>query len=163
VGLAPSVVAGAPTTDGVIASLRHESLRGTTAGVQLYAEDNPPLLQYLREAGAEARTVLPYVYAPDTDTGRVADLIAGLADGSVQGLVITSSPQAERLFEVAGERGIEDALRAGLARACVAAVGPVAADALRRHGVAVSVCPDQGWVMKNLVQQVVRWREQRRT
>jgi len=38
----------------------------------------------------------------------------------------------------------------------VAAVGPVAADNLRQHGARVDVCPEQGWVMKNLVLQIKR-------
>ena len=47
---------------------------------------------------------------------------------------------------------------AGFSRTCVAAVGPVVADNLQQRGVTVQVCPEQGWVMKNLVQQIVRWR-----
>src|SRR5262245_53643577 len=43
VGLAPSVVAEAPTTEGVIACLTKEPLQGRTVGVQLYSPDNPPL------------------------------------------------------------------------------------------------------------------------
>jgi hypothetical protein len=30
------------------------------------------------------------------------------------------------------------------------------ADALRERGAAVHVCPEQGWVMKNLVRQLAR-------
>lgn len=156
VGLAPSLIADAPTTDGVIASLRREPLAGSTIGVQLYAPGESPLIQFLETAGATARPVLPYVYAPAADMERVADLIAQLTDGRVQVLVITSSPQVDRLFEIAAERGLEELLRQGLARACVAAIGPIAADSLRRRGVVVQVCPEQGFVMKNLVQQIVR-------
>src|SRR5437588_899452 len=47
IGLNPAIIAGAPTTDGVIASLRSEPLRGTTVGVQLYSDGNPPLTQFL--------------------------------------------------------------------------------------------------------------------
>jgi hypothetical protein len=38
----------------------------------------------------------------------------------------------------------------------VAAVGPVVADDLRRRGAPVHVCPEQGFVMKNLVQHIKR-------
>ncbi len=156
VGLAPAKVAEAPTTDGIIATLRHENLAGKTVGVQLYAEDNPPLLQYLHEAGAAARTVLPYVYAPAADGERVADLIGRLAQGSVDVIVFTSSPQVDRLYEVAAERGLDQQLRQGLDRTRVAAVGPVVADNLRLKGARVDICPEQGFVMKNLVQQIAR-------
>src|SRR5262249_49501776 len=67
VGLAPTLVAEMPTTEGVIATLRREALQGQTVGVQLYSESNPELVQFLESAGATVRTVLPYVYAPAAD------------------------------------------------------------------------------------------------
>src|SRR5262249_24584524 len=118
--------------------------------------DNPALMEFLRAAGASAWPVLPYVYAPQADAERVADLVGRLARGEIDVLAFTSSPQVERLFEVAAERGLEADLRQGLERTKVAAVGPVAADSLRHHGARVDVCPEQGWVMKNLVQQIKR-------
>jgi uroporphyrinogen-III synthase len=156
IGLNPTTVADTPTTEGVIAALRSEPLAGQTVGVTLYGADNPPLVQFLEGAGATVRTVLPYVYAPAADADRVADLIARLAAGTVDVIVFTSSPQVDRLFEVASERGLEDALREGLQKTCVAAIGPVLAENLRRQGVRVDVCPEQGFVMKNLVQHIKR-------
>lgn len=156
VGLGAALVASTPTTEGVIAVLSGEALRGQTVGVQLYSAENPPLVQFLESAGAAVRTVQPYVYAAAADAGRVADLVQRLAAGTVQVVVFTSSPQVDRLYEVAVERGLEETLRQGLERACVAAVGPIVADNLRRRGAPVHVCPEQGFVMKNLVQQIVR-------
>jgi uroporphyrinogen-III synthase len=43
-----------------------------------------------------------------------------------------------------------------LQRVQVAAVGPVAAKGLETHGVRVDVCPEQGFVMKNLVKKMGR-------
>jgi uroporphyrinogen-III synthase len=154
VGLAPYRVAAAPTTEGVIATLRAEPLRDRSVGVQLFAPSNPALEQYLSEAGASAHFVLPYVYAPAADSERVADLIARLAAGQVAAVVFTSSPQVDRLYEVAAERHLESDLAAGLGRTCVAAVGPIVADNLRRRGAPVHVCPEQGFVMKNLVKHL---------
>src|SRR5205823_5301458 len=122
VGLAPSMVAEAPTTAGVITALRPEPLQGRTVGVTLYGEPNPTLVQFLEGAGATVRTVMPYVYAPAADADRVADLVERLARGAIDALVFTSSPQVDRLFEVATERGLEDVLRQGLGRTRVAAV-----------------------------------------
>jgi uroporphyrinogen-III synthase len=156
VGLSPSLVASTPTTEGVIATLRREPLRGQAVGVQLYSEDNPPLLEFLASAGATARAVQPYVYAAAADGDRVADLIGQLAAGTVQIIVFTSSPQVDRLYEVAAEHRLTETLQKGLERTCVAAVGPVVADDLRRRGAPVHICPEQGFVMKNLVQQIVR-------
>jgi uroporphyrinogen-III synthase len=70
--------------------------------------------------------------------------------------VFTSSPQVDRLFEVAHERGLEALLRQGLERTRVAAVGPVVAENLRQRGAPVHICPEQGFVMKNLVRLIER-------
>ena len=56
VGLVPTLVAAAPTTDGVIETLRGEALQGQTVGVQLYSESNPPLIEFLQTAGAKVST-----------------------------------------------------------------------------------------------------------
>jgi uroporphyrinogen-III synthase len=155
-GLTPTRVAKAPTTEGVLASLAEESLAGVTVGVTLYGADNPALVTALRQAGADVRPVLSYVYAPAADDERVAELIAGMEQGKVDAVVFTSSPQVERVWEVAGQRGLDDALRRGLERTRVAAVGPVVADGLRARGAPVHICPEQGFVMKNLVRMIVR-------
>ncbi len=156
VGLAPTKVAEAPTTDGVIATLRRESLQGRTVGVTLYGEPNPALVEFLERSGAIARTVLPYVYAPAADAERICDLIERLARGEVDAMLFTSSPQVDRLYEVATERDNKSQLQQGLERTRVAAVGPVVAENLRQRGARVDICPEQGFVMKNLVQQIKR-------
>src|SRR5439155_19973290 len=123
-----------------------------TVGVQFHGEIVPEMLHFLAAAGAAAAVVQPYVYAPAVHAERVAGLIAALDTGTVDLLVITSSPQVQRLFEVAEARGLADGLRRGLGRTCVAAIGPVAAEGLRRHGARVDICPEPGLVMENLVQ-----------
>lgn len=154
IGLAPTLLAQAPTSDGVIASLRTLSLQGLTVGVQLYNESNPPLEQYLRDAGATVVTVQPYIYAPAADSERVGEMLQRMADGTVDAIVFTSSPQIDRLFEVAAERQATPLLMQGLAKTLVAAVGPLVEENLRKRGVTVQVCPEQGFVMKNLVQHL---------
>jgi uroporphyrinogen-III synthase len=154
IGLAATMTAQTPTTDGVIASLRTMNLQGLTVGVQLYNESNPPLEQFLREAGATPVTVQPYIYAPDSDTERVGHLLQQMADGKVDAIVFTSAPQIDRLFTVAEERQATALLMAGLARTLIAAVGPVVQENLQKRGVTAQVCPEQGWQMKNLVQQI---------
>jgi uroporphyrinogen-III synthase len=156
IGLAPTKVADAPTTDGVIDALRLEPLPGKTVGVTLYGAPNPPLEQFLEGAGAKVQTVLPYVYAAAADAERVADLITRMAAGHVDVLLLTSSPQVDRLIEVAAQRGLESTLRQGCEKTRVAAVGPVLAEHLRERGFRVDVCPEQGFVMKNLVQHIKR-------
>jgi uroporphyrinogen-III synthase len=156
IGLAPTRIAQAPTTDGVIATLRSEPLQGRTVGVTLYGEPNPALEQFLISAGAQVHPVMPYIYAPATEDERVADLIARLERGEVDVLLFTSSSQVDRVYEVAERRGMVDALRHGLARTRIAAVGPVLAAHLCKHGIRVDICPEQGFVMRNLVQHIKR-------
>src|SRR4051794_305616 len=51
IGLKPTVVAPAPPTDGVIATLKAQPIGGKPVGVQLYGESNPPLTEFLAAAG----------------------------------------------------------------------------------------------------------------
>jgi uroporphyrinogen-III synthase len=154
INLAPTLTAQSPTTDGVIASLRTLNLQGLTVGVQLYNDANPPLEQFLRDTGATPVCVQPYVYAPAADAERIVELLHAMAAGTVDAVVFTSSPQIDRLFEVAEERQSLDLLKQGLVKTRVAAVGPIVAENLQRRGIEVNVCPDQGFVMKNLVQNL---------
>ncbi|HYV38493.1 MAG TPA: uroporphyrinogen-III synthase [Gemmataceae bacterium] len=155
IGLQPHLVAQTPTTEGVITTLRGENLSGQVVGYTLFGSPNPELAKFLRDAGAEGRPVLSYVYA-GAAADRVAELIGKLAQGQVDLLMITSSPQIDRLFEVAHERGLHTQLTAGLGRTKLAAVGPVAAQALKKRGILVDIQPPQGFVMKNLVQYARR-------
>jgi len=156
ISLNPTKIAETPTTDGVIATMRSEQLQGSTIGVTLYGEPNPTLVRFLEEAGATVQTVLPYVYAPASETNRVVELIGRLAKGGIDVIIFTSSPQVDRLYQVAAEKSLGNELRQGLSQARIAAVGPVVADNLREKGAKVDICPDQGFVMKNLVQLIKR-------
>jgi len=156
IGLNPTLIAETPTTAGVIATLKNLPVKGQTIGVTLYGEPNPTLVQFLEAVGATVRTVLPYVYAPASDGDRVAELITRLAKGAIDVIIFTSSPQVDRLYQVAAEKGLENELRQGLMNGRIAAVGPVVADNLREKGAKVDICPEQGFVMKNLVQQIKR-------
>jgi uroporphyrinogen-III synthase len=156
VGLTPALIAPAPTTEGVIAALKSESLQGQTVAVQLYSASNLPLTSFLTGAGASVRPVQPYVYAPAADTDRVAGLLEQMDQGTVDVIVFTSSPQVDRLFEVARERGHHDLLMRGLGKTRIAAVGPIVAENLHQHALRVEICPEQGFVMKNLVQLIKR-------
>lgn len=156
IGLTPTRVAPAPTTQGVIAAMQSEPLYGLTVGVTLYGEPNPALEQFLISAGANVHTVMPYIYAPAAEDDRVADLIVRLDSGAVDVMLFTSSPQVDRLYEVAERRGLHEALNNGLGHTRIAAIGPVVAEHLRQRGARVDICPEQGFVMKNLVQHIKR-------
>lgn len=151
-GLKPTITAAEPTTAGVIATLATLDLRGRRVGVQLYgSEPNLPLQDALRAAGAEVLPVAPYVYADAADTQRVVDLIDALSRGALDAIAFTSMAQVERLFRVARDAQREEALKSGLVRTRVAAVGPVVADALAARGVSVAAMPEGDYFMKPLM------------
>jgi uroporphyrinogen-III synthase len=147
IGLKPDLPAAQPTTAGIIASLLSEDLRGRRVGVQLYGtEPNRPLMQFLEGAGARVLSVAPYVYADAADDAAVQRLLARLNAGEVDAIAFTSTPQVARLFAVAPA----EVVSAALARTLVAAVGPVVAEALGRHGVTPSLVPEESFFLKPL-------------
>lgn len=146
-GLRPEIAAEQPTTDGVIATLRGLDLHGHRVGVQLYGtEPNRPLVDFLASAGATAATVAPYVYADAADEDAVRRLVDELRAGRVDAIAFTSSAQVERLVAVASEEGT----RSALTNTLVAAVGPMVANTLRRHGIAARLMPEESFFLKPL-------------
>jgi uroporphyrinogen-III synthase len=148
--------AEAPTTDGLIATLSGQELRGRRIGVQLYPNvpDNK-FVDFLRAAGAQPDTVVPYVYASAADDQKVVSLIDRMAGGEVDVIAFTSSPQVRRLFEVATATQREGRLRTALQSSKIAAVGPVVAEQLRQRGCEVAITPDRSYFMKPLVSAIV--------
>ena len=146
-GLKPDLAAAQPTTAGIIASLTGEALSGRRVAVQLYGrEPNLPLIDFLAGAGARVSTVAPYVYADAADDAAVRALIGRLSAGGVDAIAFTSTPQVERLFAV----GPDAEVRRALQQTLVAAVGPVVAEALRRHGVEARLMPEESFFLKPL-------------
>jgi uroporphyrinogen-III synthase len=146
-GLKPDIAAQTPTTQGVIDSLRTETLVGRTVGVQLYGlEPNLLLINFLSSAGANVRAVAPYIYAKQAADDAVRELLSQMAAGRIDIIAFTSSPQVDRLFAVGGE----DLCKAAFARTQVAAIGPVVVDALARRNVPVRLTPKDSYFMKPL-------------
>ena len=146
-GMKPDIAAAQPTTAGVIASLQSLDLRRRRVGVQLYGIDpNRPLNDFLEGNGALVSTVAPYVYADAADEQAVRHLVGQLSDGRVDAIAFTSSAQIERLIGVASE----ECARAALANTLVAAVGPVVADTLHRHGIDAQLMPAESFFLKPL-------------
>ena len=81
-------------------------------------------------------------------------MIEELAAGRVDAIAFTSKAQVQRLLELAEKRRLEGALRAGLGRTKVAAIGPVVAAELTSLGVRVDAMPEESYSMKPLVTSV---------
>lgn len=150
-GLAPQLRAEQATTEGVIALLASLDLRGRRVGVQLYPEAPSRLADFLEAASALPDPVTPYAYEVAASDEALAGLIEKIASGGIDAVAFTSASQAKRLFELARERGETDRLTAGLCRTAIAAVGPVVASELERHGVTPTIVPAGQYFMKPLV------------
>ncbi len=158
IGLDADLSAEQPTSDGVIRLLSRLDLKDRRVGVQLYPDSaHEALLGRLGAAGASVDPVLPYVYASSAEDAAVVAIIDQIAAGKVDAIAFTSAPQVRRLKDVAEKSGRSEALRQGLARIVVAAIGPVAAAELEKLGVAPSVTPaGETYFMKPLVRALAQ-------
>jgi uroporphyrinogen-III synthase len=130
------------TTADLLAALAGHELSGKLVVVQHYGEPNEELVAALRRRGAEVLEVEVYRWALPEDLGPLEQLLRDLPTGAVDALVATSQVQVRHLFEVAERLGLAGTLPAVLRGVVVAAVGPVAARALREHGVRVDLEPE---------------------
>ena len=155
-GLKPDIAVEPPTTAGIMTTLSGEALAGRRIAVQLYpGNPNAELLDFLGRAGARPDPVLCYVYLSDAEERRVVEVIREMADGRVDLIAFTSTPQVRRLQEVARAQGCEDALRAALQRTAIAAVGPVVAHAVEEAGGRVAVMPQDNFHMRPMVNAIL--------
>lgn len=157
IGLKANRVAVEPTTEGVIATLQSENLRGRHIAVQLYGtEPNLPLMDFLREAGAIVSSVSPYVYADDVENVKVEELVDALIAREVDAIAFTSATQVRRLFQIARRHVGEAALLEAFANIVVASVGPVVTEELEQRSVRVDLMPESSFFMKPLVRELVK-------
>ena len=155
IGLGPGLRAATPTTDGIIAALSQEDLSGRRVGVQLPPDAPPRLADFLQQAGALPDPVAPYAYVPRADRREIAALIDAMAQGRVDAIAFTSAPQVTRLFEAVAAGGGKDRLLAALRSTPIAAIGPVVAGELLRHGLEATIMPRDSFFMKPLVSAIV--------
>jgi uroporphyrinogen-III synthase len=153
-GQQPQLRAEEPTTEGVVALLSGLDLRGRTVGLQLYPGAGDRLVAFLEGAGAVPDPVTPYEYASRAADETILALIDQLATGAIDIIALTSAPQVRRLFDVAHRHGVTDRLITGLGRTTIAAIGPLVAAAVRRHGVAPAIMPSGTYFIKPLVSAI---------
>jgi len=155
IGLSTQLAALAPTSQGVLDALAAEDISGRRIAVQLYPGDGAaPLLANLRDRGAMVFPVTPYRYGPESEAARVAAAIRELYAGRIDMIAFTSSPQVDRLLDVAQNAGLENELRASLSRVRIAAIGPVVEERLRELGITSIVRPESAFHLKPLVRAI---------
>ena len=150
-GLEAEITAEAPTTEGLIRTLGALDLAGRRIGLQAYPGQDADLDDILVGQGACVDRVVPYRYASDEEDARVADVIRDMAEGGVDLVAFTSRPQVRRLREVAEKQGLGEVLERAMARARIAAVGPVCAEAVEAAGWTVAIAPADSFHMKPLI------------
>jgi uroporphyrinogen-III synthase len=109
---------------------------GALVAVQEYGAPVPRLVDALAQHGLRVLRVPVYRWALPDDAGPLRAAADALGRGDVDVAVFTNSVQVEHLFRVTTDAA---ALRAGLARAAVASVGPVCTEALEAHEVGVDL------------------------
>lgn len=156
-GLEPDLTASAPTTDGLITTLKQYDLKGRRVGLQIYGQEpNKQLVDFLTAQGAVVDIVAPYIYASETEDAEVEGCIRKLANGAIDAIAFTSSPQIQRLEDVAKKSGLTADLKRGLSRTKIAAIGPIMAAELERRGIHADAMPETSFTMKPLVKAIAR-------
>ena len=156
IGLAPWLQAPEPNTwRELVGALDQRAgempLRARRVAVQEYGAPNPELLQALEERGALLTRVPIYQWALPEDLEPLRAACHALAAGSVDVVLLTTGTQVNHLFEVAGQLGLADRVRAGLNNAVVASIGPTTSETLRQEGISVdleSSHPKMGFLVR---------------
>lgn len=132
------------------------SLEGARVAVQEYGVPNTDLLDALRERGAVVTRVPVYQWALPEDLGPLSAGIKALADGSIDVVMFTTATQAVHLMQVAETMQLKDAVRAGLAKAVVASIGPTTSNELRERGIQIDLEPSHpkmGFLVREAAEQ----------
>ena len=142
------------TTPDLVNSLQDWDLSGKVVALQHYGGPNRPLVQHLKDKGAEVREVTLYTWGLPEDEAPVLNMLDDLADGAIDAIAFTSQPQVGNLLTIASKADKEAKLRASLGAgkspdsgssnggAVVASVGPVCSRRLREANIPVDVEPE---------------------
>lgn len=153
IGLEAKVVTETPTSEGVTDMLSRHELKDHRIGLQLYPDkDHSKLVTAITSRGATVEPVLPYVYDAEAADANIASAIDEMVQGRVDAIALTSSGQVRRLIDVAKAHGLDEQLRAGLAKTPIASVGPVVSDELKENGLRTDIYPaNDAFFMKPLI------------
>ena len=116
-------------------------LQGLRVAVQEYGASNPDLLAGLEARGATVTRVPVYAWALPEDLEPLREAIRALDGGNVDVAMFTTATQVVHLLQVAESMGMQDAVRASLARVVIASIGPTTSEELRQQGIAVDMEP----------------------
>lgn len=130
----PAVIAPEPNTwRELLAAIEGRPER--RIAVQEYGRANPELLAGLRRRGAQVTAVGVYRWDLPEDTGPLREAVRRVVAGELQVALFTTAAQANHLFRIAAESGLEEAAREALARMAVGSIGPSTTEVLEEFGV----------------------------
>jgi uroporphyrinogen-III synthase len=132
------------------------SLKGTRVAVQEHGVPSRELYAGLSERGAQVFPVPVYKWAPPEDTQPLRDAIRGLASGTFDVALFTSSVQVHHLFRFADETHQHQEVSAGLQRAVIGSIGPVTSETLREYGITPDIEPSHpkmGFLVKETAER----------
>ena len=127
------------TTVELLATLEAVDVDQQRVLVQRYGVANIDLEETLRSRGAEVIEITTYRWALPSDTKPLIQLMEALDRGEIDAVAVTNAAQIYNLFALAERMRQTMSLRKSLNRTVVASIGPVATEALRKFGVAVTV------------------------
>lgn len=142
-GLHPGITVPEPNTWLELLRTLDEKapVAGRRVAVQEYGISNLELLRGLKERGAEVTRVPVYRWALPHDVAPLGAALRAIADGRVPVVLFTNANQVENVMHVARDSGLDERVRAALARGVVASIGPIASESLRNHGIQVDLEP----------------------
>ena len=142
-GLDPGITVPEPNTWVELLKTIDEKapVGGRRVAVQEYGISNLELLRGLQERGARVSRVPVYRWALPHDLVPLQAALRAISDGQVPVALFTNANQVENVMQVARDGGLDERVRAALARGVVASVGPIASESLRNHGLQVDLEP----------------------
>jgi len=127
--------------------------------VQEYGRPSQELIDGLIARGAEVTAVPIYQWDLPDDLGPLREAVRRLAAGEIDVLLLTSSVQFEHLLRIAGEMGLEDAVRLACRRLVIASIGPTTSETLTEFGLPADFEPSHpkmGLLVNETAQQARR-------
>src|SRR5262249_45878626 len=99
------------------------------------------LIAGLEARGAEVARVSVYRWGLLEDVRPLRAAVTRIAKGECNVALFTSATQVDHVMQIATELRLDTALRTAARGIVVASIGPVGAEALRRHGLPIDIDP----------------------
>jgi uroporphyrinogen-III synthase len=161
IGLTPWVTVPSPNTwrellatlDARIADAPLASVR---VALQEYGLSNPDLVEGLAARGADVVTVPIYRWSMPEDVRPLRRAVQAIVRDEIDVVILTAGIQLVHLLRVAGEMGLDAAVRESLERLVVASIGPMTSEELRRQGLPIDFEPSHpkmGFLVKEVAER----------